>query len=185
MLLLLYIKSYLIILKIPYSTKLWWEKTLVDLAIHYQSTKVLFAKKLWGLVSSILNGLCSKFSLLIFLQFQIHQSFVLYSTIHAIIYVCKYVTVHTYIHITVALALTPFLIQLTTGTDYYLKFLPRAVLLWNSLPPNLIGQSSLDDFRNLLNDRFWLYYLHNCIIFVIPCVQSSPLWCLHSNDYQA
>ena len=37
---------------IPYSTKLWREKTLADLAVHCQSTKVLSAKKLLGLVSS-------------------------------------------------------------------------------------------------------------------------------------
>ena len=37
---------------IPYSTKLWWEKTLADLAVHCQSAKVLSLKKLSGLVSS-------------------------------------------------------------------------------------------------------------------------------------
>ena len=37
---------------IPYSTKLWREKTLADLVVHCQSAKVLSAKKLLGLVSS-------------------------------------------------------------------------------------------------------------------------------------
>ena len=37
---------------LPYSTKLWREKTLVDLAVHCQSAKVLSAKKLWNLVST-------------------------------------------------------------------------------------------------------------------------------------
>ena len=37
---------------IPYSTKLWQEKALADLAVHCQSAKVLSAKKLSGLVSS-------------------------------------------------------------------------------------------------------------------------------------
>ena len=31
---------------LPYSTKLWREKTLADLAVHCQSTKVLSAKTL-------------------------------------------------------------------------------------------------------------------------------------------
>ena len=30
--------------KVPYSTKLWWEKTLADLVVHCQSTKVLSTK---------------------------------------------------------------------------------------------------------------------------------------------
>ena len=37
---------------IPYSTKLWREKTLADLAVHGQPAKVLSTKKLSGLVSS-------------------------------------------------------------------------------------------------------------------------------------
>ena len=37
---------------IPYSIKLWQEKTLADLAVHGHPAKVLSAKKLSGLVSS-------------------------------------------------------------------------------------------------------------------------------------
>ena len=35
------------------------------------------------------------------------------------------------------LALTPFFCT-ASDTDCYLKFLPRAILLWNSLYPNII-----------------------------------------------
>ena len=41
-----------IVYDIPYSTKLWREKTLADLAVHCQSAKVLSAKMLWDLMSS-------------------------------------------------------------------------------------------------------------------------------------
>ena len=37
---------------VPYSTKLWREKTLADLVVYCQSAKVLSAKMLWDLVSS-------------------------------------------------------------------------------------------------------------------------------------
>ena len=32
--------------KLPYSIKLWWEKTLADLAVHCQAAKVLSTKTL-------------------------------------------------------------------------------------------------------------------------------------------
>ena len=44
--------QYMYAYSIPYSTKLWQEKTLADLVVHCQSTKVLSAKKLGGLASS-------------------------------------------------------------------------------------------------------------------------------------
>ena len=41
---------------------------------------------------------------------------------------------------------------LANKNPFHHFFLPRTMPLWNSLPPNLIDQSSLDNFRNLLND---------------------------------
>ena len=41
---------------------------------------------------------------------------------------------------------------LTNKNPFHHSFLSRTIPLGNSLPPNLINQSSLDDFRNLLND---------------------------------
>ena len=41
---------------------------------------------------------------------------------------------------------------LANKNSFHYSFLPRTIPFWNSLPPNLIDQPSLDDFRNLLND---------------------------------
>ena len=40
----------------------------------------------------------------------------------------------------------------TNKNPFHYSFLPIIIPLWNSLPTNLIDQSSLDDFINLLND---------------------------------
>ena len=119
----------------------------------------------WGTlkVQRIKSSLC--------IMYKIHHEFV-------------NITLNEYMHLTINN--DPYQNQLpSTNTRFYLSLLikipfhhsfsPRTILLWNSLSPNLIDQSSLDNFRNLLNDINFNNFMQIIVLFVTPYVQSSPL----------
>ena len=85
-------------------------------------------------------------------------------------YIIQYVCYCMYVYICIN-NWQLFSVLLASNTDCYLKFFPRAILLYNSLPPNVINQLSLDDLWYISTKWHWFLtiLLHNCIIMWSLC----------------